>query len=101
VLRNFGHDCLSELAEGFAASLGSSTMRWRCPRGRRSRALAGSLRVNPSSGNLHPTESYLVAGPLPGLHDKPAVYLCLVKTPSALNSKELVPRRSRIDARRS
>jgi len=33
-----------------------------------------SLRVNPSSGNLHPTEAYLVGGLLPGLHDKPAVY---------------------------
>ncbi len=32
------------------------------------------LRVNPSSGNLHPTEGYLISGPLPGLHDKPAVY---------------------------
>jgi SagB-type dehydrogenase family enzyme len=25
------------------------------------------LRVNPSSGNLHPTEAYIVTGPLPGL----------------------------------
>jgi SagB-type dehydrogenase family enzyme len=33
-----------------------------------------SLRVNPSSGNLHPTEGYLVAGPIPGLHPRPAVY---------------------------
>lgn len=33
-----------------------------------------SLRVNPSSGNLHPTEGYLIGGSLPGLHDKPAVY---------------------------
>jgi SagB-type dehydrogenase family enzyme len=33
-----------------------------------------SLRVNPSSGNLHPTEAYLVAGPVPGLHPKPALY---------------------------
>jgi SagB-type dehydrogenase family enzyme len=33
-----------------------------------------SLRVNPSSGNPHPTEGYLVGGPLPSLHDKPAVY---------------------------
>ncbi len=32
------------------------------------------LRCNPSSGNLHPTEGYLVAGPVPGLHDRPAVY---------------------------
>jgi SagB-type dehydrogenase family enzyme len=32
------------------------------------------LRVNPSSGNLHPTEGYLVAGPIQGLHPKPAVY---------------------------
>ena len=33
-----------------------------------------SLRVNPSSGNLHPTEAYLVAGPVTGLHPKPALY---------------------------
>ncbi len=33
-----------------------------------------SLRVNPSSGNLHPTEGYLVAGPVAGLHQQPAVY---------------------------
>ncbi len=33
-----------------------------------------SLRVNPSSGNLHPTEGYLVAGPIAGLHPRPAVY---------------------------
>jgi len=32
------------------------------------------LRVNPSSGNLHPTEGYLVAGPIAGLHPRPAVY---------------------------
>ena len=32
------------------------------------------LRVNPSSGNLHPTEGYLIAGQVEGLHDKPAVY---------------------------
>ena len=33
-----------------------------------------SLRINPSSGNLHPTEAYLVTGSIEGLHDKPAVY---------------------------
>ena len=33
-----------------------------------------SLRVNPSSGNLHPTEGYLVAGAIAGLHPRPAVY---------------------------
>ncbi len=33
-----------------------------------------SLRVNPSSGNLHPTEGYLIAGPIAGLHQRPAVY---------------------------
>lgn len=33
-----------------------------------------SLRVNPSSGNLHPTEGYLVAGAIDGLHPRPAVY---------------------------
>ena len=33
-----------------------------------------SLRVNPSSGNLHPTEAYVICGALPGLVDRPAVY---------------------------
>ena len=33
-----------------------------------------SLRVNPSSGNLHPTEGYLVGGPIEGLHHQPAIY---------------------------
>jgi SagB-type dehydrogenase family enzyme len=33
-----------------------------------------ALRVNPSSGNLHPTEGYLVAGPVAGLHPRPAVF---------------------------
>jgi len=33
-----------------------------------------ALRVNPSSGNLHPTEGYLVAGPIAGLHPRPAVF---------------------------
>ena len=33
-----------------------------------------SLRVNPSSGNLHPTEAYVVCGALPGLAGGPAVY---------------------------
>ena len=33
-----------------------------------------SLRVNPSSGNLHPTEAYVVCGALPGLAQTPAVY---------------------------
>lgn len=33
-----------------------------------------SLRVNPSSGNLHPTESYLVCGSLRGVGGVPCVY---------------------------
>jgi SagB-type dehydrogenase family enzyme len=33
-----------------------------------------SLRVNPSSGNLHPTEAYVVCGALAGISDHPAVY---------------------------
>lgn len=32
------------------------------------------LRVNPSSGNLHPTEGYLIAGPMEGLSGEAAVY---------------------------
>jgi len=33
-----------------------------------------SLRVNPSSGNLHPTEAYLIAGPIEDLSEATAVY---------------------------
>ena len=33
-----------------------------------------ALRVNPSSGNLHPTEAYVVCGAVAGLSDQPAVY---------------------------
>ncbi len=33
-----------------------------------------ALRVNPSSGNLHPTEGYLIAGPLEGVTATPAVF---------------------------
>jgi SagB-type dehydrogenase family enzyme len=32
-----------------------------------------ALRVNPSSGNLHPTEVYLISGPVQELLDKPSV----------------------------
>lgn len=32
-----------------------------------------ALRVNPSSGNLHPTEGYLLCGPVDGLCDRPMV----------------------------
>ena len=33
-----------------------------------------SLRINPSSGDLHPTEGYLISGPVPGLTDEPGVF---------------------------
>ncbi len=33
-----------------------------------------ALRVNPSSGNLHPTEAYVICGALEGLAPGPAVY---------------------------
>jgi SagB-type dehydrogenase family enzyme len=33
-----------------------------------------ALRINPSSGNLHPTEGYLVAPAIEGLADHPGVY---------------------------
>lgn len=33
-----------------------------------------SLRVNPSSGNLHPVESYLIAGEIEGLTDEATLY---------------------------
>ena len=33
-----------------------------------------SLRCNPSSGNLHPTEGYLIAGPISDLCDQPTLF---------------------------
>lgn len=33
-----------------------------------------SFRVNPSAGNLHPTEAYLLAGPITDLSERPALY---------------------------
>jgi SagB-type dehydrogenase family enzyme len=42
---------------------------WKAFRGSR-----WALRVNPSSGNLHPTEAYVICGPHEGLSDQPAVY---------------------------
>ncbi len=33
-----------------------------------------ALRVSPSSGNLHPTEAYVICGPVEGLHGSPAVF---------------------------
>jgi hypothetical protein len=33
-----------------------------------------SLRVNPSSGNLHPTETYLLSGPIEGLFPSAALF---------------------------
>jgi SagB-type dehydrogenase family enzyme len=33
-----------------------------------------ALRCNPSSGNLHPIEAYIVVGPIDGLGAKPAIY---------------------------
>ena len=33
-----------------------------------------SLRINPSSGALHPTEGYLVCGPVAGLTESPGVF---------------------------
>lgn len=40
---------------------------------RRAGGAAWALRVNPSSGNLHPTEGYLISGPVSGLFDRPTV----------------------------
>ena len=41
---------------------------------KRLRGTTWSLRANPSSGNLHPTEGYAVLPALDGLHDGPAVH---------------------------
>jgi SagB-type dehydrogenase family enzyme len=50
-----------------------------------------SLRVNPSSGNLHPTEAYLLAADVPGLVDAPTLYHYVADT-HALERRVDVPR---------
>src|SRR5712671_6038213 len=58
---------MATIARLFQDSLALSA--WKQYRGHR-----WALRVNPSSGNLHPTESYLLTGPVPGLTDAPALF---------------------------
>jgi SagB-type dehydrogenase family enzyme len=41
---------------------------------KRSATTSWSLRVNPSSGNLHPTEGYLLLPPMEGLSIEPAIF---------------------------
>jgi SagB-type dehydrogenase family enzyme len=41
---------------------------------KRSGAASWALRVNPSSGNLHPTEAYVIAGPASGLRETAGVF---------------------------
>jgi SagB-type dehydrogenase family enzyme len=59
--------CVSSIGDLLRHALGLTA--WKEFRGSR-----WSLRANPSSGNLHPTEGYLVLGALPGLHGSPGVY---------------------------
>ncbi|MEK7757401.1 MAG: SagB/ThcOx family dehydrogenase, partial [Planctomycetota bacterium] len=58
---------LTTISEFFEFSLALSA--WKQYQGSR-----WALRINPSSGNLHPTEGYLVIGPVDGLGDTPGVY---------------------------
>ncbi len=62
--RPVGEETLSkflELALGLSAWKEFKGSRW-------------ALRMNPSSGNLHPTEGYLLIPAVEGLHDHPAVF---------------------------
>ncbi len=59
--------CLASLSRFFHYALAITA--WKEHAGSR-----WSLRSNPSSGDLHPTEGYLLIGPLPGLHRSPALY---------------------------
>ena len=52
-----------------------------------------SLRVNPSSGNLHPTEAYVVTGAIDGLSQVPSVF-------HYAPDRHALERRCEFDARR-
>lgn len=58
---------LHSISQLFELSLALSA--WKEFRGSR-----WALRVNPSSGNLHPTEGYLLIGPTAGLCEEPALF---------------------------
>ena len=59
--------CLETISEFFQYSLALSA--WKEIQGSR-----WALRINPSSGNLHPTEGYLAIGAVQGLADVPGVF---------------------------
>ncbi len=59
--------CLASVSAFFQFSLALSA--WKECQGSR-----WALRINPSSGNLHPTEGYLVAGAVEALAEVPGVY---------------------------
>ncbi|MCH7884227.1 MAG: SagB/ThcOx family dehydrogenase [Planctomycetes bacterium] len=59
--------CLETISEFFQYSLALSA--WKEIQGTR-----WALRINPSSGNLHPTEGYLAIGAVQGLADVPGVF---------------------------
>ncbi len=59
--------CLETISEFFQYSLALSA--WKEYQGSR-----WALRINPSSGNLHPTEGYLAIGAVQGLADVPGVF---------------------------
>ena len=55
------------------------------------RSTRWALRVNPSSGNLHPTEAYLLAGAVPGLCELPTLSHYAVRE-HALERRVEIPR---------
>ena len=68
--RRRGHARAADGAERRATAL---RLRWHSRPGSSSASARWALRVNPSSGNLHPTEGYLVCGPIDGLSPRPFV----------------------------
>ncbi len=59
--------CLESISEFFQYSLALSA--WK-----EYQETRWALRINPSSGNLHPTEGYIAVGPVPGMTGTPGVF---------------------------
>ena len=71
--------CISEEAflpagDVYGRSRVFSNLLWPCRPGRGQGSLQWALRSNPSSGNLHPTEGYLVLPQIDGLDLRPGLY---------------------------
>jgi nitroreductase len=74
----FSREGVSDRIEPASLSIDSISLFFRCALSltawKEYGGVSWALRANPSSGNLHPTEGYVILPATPGIHDSPAAY---------------------------